>query len=173
MPSRVRSLLVLAAVLTLVATAALRYGAGSSDAAVSSTLHGVVGPAFDITLTFDDGSPVGLLPAGSYRVVVSDITTDHNFHLFGPGVEQSTGVDFTGSVTWNVTFRSNARYQYVCDVHADSMAGSFNAGAGDDSGPPPAASGGSGGGSGSASGGATGVSTTVSAGGKAARGTLA
>ena len=96
MPSRARSLLVLAALLTLVATAALRFGAGASDAAVSSTLHATVGPAFDISLTFDDGSAVGALPAGSYRVLVSDITTDHNFHLLGPGVDEATGVDFQG-----------------------------------------------------------------------------
>ena len=39
-PRHARSLLVLAALLTLLATATLRFGAGTSDAAVSSTLHG-------------------------------------------------------------------------------------------------------------------------------------
>ena len=62
MPSRVRSLLVLAALLTLVATAALRFGAAPSDAAVSSTLHAIVNDNFDISLTFDDGSAVSALP---------------------------------------------------------------------------------------------------------------
>ena len=65
MPSRVRSMLVLAALLTLIATAVFRFGTGESDAAVSSTLHATVGPAFDISLTFDDGSAVSALPAGS------------------------------------------------------------------------------------------------------------
>jgi hypothetical protein len=125
--SRARYVFVLAGLLTLVATAALRL-VTPSDAAVSSTLHATVGPAFDITLTFDDGSPVTALPAGSYRVVVSDVTTDHNFHLYGPGVEQETGVDFTGSTSWNVTFSAGSRYQFVCDVHADSMFGRFDAG---------------------------------------------
>ena len=71
---------------------------------------------------------MGALPAGSYRVLVSDITPDHNFHLLGPGVDESTGVDFKGSTTWNVTFRSDSRYQFICDVHADSMFGRFDAG---------------------------------------------
>jgi hypothetical protein len=132
-PSRARSLLVLAALLTLVATAALRFGARASDAAVSTTLHATVGPAFDISLTFDDGSAVGALPAGSYRVLVSDITTDHNFHLLGPGVDEATDVDFKGLTTWNVTFRADSRYQFICDVHADSMFGHFDAGAVSDS----------------------------------------
>jgi hypothetical protein len=155
MPSRARSLLVLAALLTLVATAALRFGAGASDAAVSTTLHATVGAAFDISLTFDDGSSVGALPGGSYRVLVSDLTPDHNFHLLGPGVDESTGVDFQGSTTWNVTFRSGSRYQFICDVHADSMFGHFDAGTVTDSG---------GGGSGSG-GGSSGGGTSSSGGG--------
>jgi hypothetical protein len=150
-PSRVRLALVLAAVLTLVGTAALRFGAGASDAAVSSTLHATVGPDFDISLTFDDGSAVGALPPGSYRVLVSDLTPDHNFHLYGPGVDQSTGVDFTGTTTWNVTFQAGSRYQYICDVHADSMFGHFDAG-GDST----ASSGGAGSGSAGGSSGAGG-----------------
>ena len=51
-------MLVLAALLTLFATAALRFGSAQSDAAVSSTLHAIVAPDFDIALTFDDGSAV-------------------------------------------------------------------------------------------------------------------
>ena len=157
MPSRFRSPLVLATLLILIATAALRIGSDDSSAAVSSTLHATVGPAFDISLTFDDGSAVGTLPAGSYKVVVSDLTPDHNFHLYGPGVNEQTGVDFTGSTAWNVTFRAGGTYNYVCDVHADSMFGSFNAG-GASSDPTPAAGGSSGGGSTSGGSGSTGSS---------------
>jgi hypothetical protein len=129
MSSRVRSIVVLAALVTLAGTAVLRFGSADSDAAVSTTLHATVGPAFDISLTFDDGSAVSALPAGPYRVVVRDITPDHNFHLLGPGVDEETGVDFTGSATWNVTFSSGGRYQFLCDIHADSMFGRFDAGA--------------------------------------------
>ena len=127
MPLRPRSLLLLAAVLALVATATLRFGAGPSDAAVSSTLHGMVNDNYEIALAFDDGSPVTSIPPGSYRVVVSDTTTEHNFHLFGPGVEQSTGVSAEGTSTWNVTFQAGGRYQFVCDLHSDTMYGRFDA----------------------------------------------
>src|SRR6185312_7986674 len=139
-------------------------GSSPSDAAVSSTLHGIVNGNFDIALSFDDGSPVSALPAGTYRVVINDITSDHNFHLFGPGVNEQTGVDYEGTTTWNVTFRADGRYQFLCDVHADSMYGSFNAGAGDvvpqSGGSPGGSSGGgsSGGGGGSSVGGSTVIS---------------
>jgi hypothetical protein len=164
-------MVVLAALLTLVGTAALRLDSSPSSAAVSSTLHATVGPAFEISLTFDDGSPVGALPAGSYRILVSDLTSDHNFHLFGPGVNQDSGVDSTGTATWNVTFGAGGRYQFVCDVHADSMFGSFNAGAADSA--PQSGGGSGGGGSGGSGGGSSGTTGGgVSAGVAATRGML-
>jgi len=161
--SRLRFIVLLAALVTLAGTAALRFGSGQSDAAVSSTLHATVGPDFDISLTFDDGSPVGALPAGSYRVLVRDLSPDHNFHLVGPGVDQETDVNFTGSATWNVTFSSGSRYQYLCDVHADSMFGSFTAGAASDT----SAGGGGSSGGGSTGGGSTGGGSSAGASGSA------
>ncbi len=150
--------MVLAALLTLFATAALRFGPSPSDAAVSSTLHGIVNDNFDIALSFDDGSSVSALPAGTYRVVINDTTSDHNFHLFGPGVNEDTGIGSEGTTTWNMTFRADSRYQFLCDVHADSMYGSFNVGAGDSV---PQSSGSSGGGGGSSSSGSSGGGGTV------------
>jgi hypothetical protein len=157
--SRVRSIVVLVGLLTLIGTAALRFG-GASDAAVSSTLHASVGPGFDISLTFDDGTAVTALPPGPYRVLVSDVASDHNFHLYGPGVDQETQVDFTGSTTWNVTFRADSRYQFVCDPHADSMFGRFDAGTVVDSTPAGGGGGGGSGGGGSSGGKSTPVSST-------------
>ncbi len=129
MSSRVRAVFVLLGLVTLVATLAFRLGTDVSVAAVSSTLHGTVGPAYEITLVFDDGTPVVELPPGAYRVVVNDRAEDHNFHLVGAGVDESTQVEGTGSTTWNVTFRNNSRYQFMCDPHADIMTGSFDVGA--------------------------------------------
>ena len=165
--SRVRAVFVLTAVLALAGSLVFRLGVGTSDAAVSSTLHGTVGPGFDISLTFDDGSAVRSLPAGSYRVLVSDVATDHNFHLFGPGVAEDTSVDGQVSATWNVTFRAGATYQFVCDPHAESMFGRFDAtGAGET----PASGGGSGtsgGGSGTSGGGSSGSGSSTGSGGGA------
>jgi hypothetical protein len=127
--TRARSAFVLAGLLTLIGTAVFRLGTDVSTAAVSSTLHGSVGPGFEISLTFDDGSAVRSLPAGTYRVEVNDLAADHNFHLVGPGVDLLTSVETRSSVVWNVTFRNDVRYTFLCDPHADEMNGSFDVGA--------------------------------------------
>ena len=160
--SRVRAVFVVTAVLALAGSLVFRLGVGTSGAAVSSTLHGTVGPGYDISLTFDDGSAVRSLPAGSYRVLVSDLATDHNFHLSGPGVAEETSIDGQGSATWNVTFRAGVSYQFFCDPHAESLYGRFDATGAADT---PASGSGSGG-SGS-SGGGTGSSSNTSSSGPA------
>ncbi len=145
MSHRVRSACILVSMLILIATLAFRLSTGVSVAAVSSTLHANVGPGFDISLTFDDGTAVMALPAGSYRIVVTDQAEDHDFHLLGPGVDESTGVETRASTSWTVTFRNNSSYNFLCDPHADSMFGRFEVGAVADE---PAAGGGGGGGGG-------------------------
>ena len=52
---------------------------------------------------------------------------DHNFHLRGPGVDQTTDVEGTGSATWTVTF-TDGTYNYRCDAHPTQMKGSFTVG---------------------------------------------
>jgi hypothetical protein len=92
--------------------------------AATRTLSGSVGPGFSISLK-SKGKKVTSLPAGRYRVRVSDKSDFHNFHLTGPGVNRRiTTVDFRG--TKSRTFRlRKGTYRYVCDPHADSMKGSF------------------------------------------------
>jgi plastocyanin len=87
------------------------------------TLNGTVGPGFTITLK-QGGTKVSKLKAGSYKFVVSDKASVHNFHLTGPGVNKSTSVGSTGSSTWTVKLKKG-KYNYVCDPHASSMHGSF------------------------------------------------
>jgi len=106
---------------------------GSSAARVAVTLTGTVGPGFTITLTNPDGSTVQAVPPGVYTIHVDDNSALHNFHLTGPGVDQSTGVAFTGSVDWSVTL-SDGSYHFQCDVHAGFMFGDFTVSA---SAPPP------------------------------------
>jgi hypothetical protein len=91
------------------------------------TLNGTVGPGFTITLRDASGARVQHLDAGAYTVVVNDLGDIHNFHLFGPGVNESTGIEEVGPKTWNVTFRDGI-YTYQCDPHSDSMSGRFSVG---------------------------------------------
>jgi plastocyanin len=102
------------AVLTVAAVAAV--GAGSALAA--PVLKGTVGPGFTITFSAKTVKP------GTYKIVVADKSSIHNFHLIGPGVNKATSVAGTGTATWTVTLKKGT-YTYVCDPHATSMKGTF------------------------------------------------
>ena len=92
---------------------------------------------FTITLTTESGSRVSDISAGTYVIEVRDHSDMHNFHLTGPGVEESTSVAFVGTTTWTVTFQDKQTYRYVCDPHSTSMRGSFTTGGGPSASPPP------------------------------------
>ena len=93
-------------------------------ATATGTLTGTVDESWNISLKNSDGTPVTTLAEGTYTVAVTDSTNDHNFHLFGPGVDRKTGVTAVESVTWTVTFTPGG-YTYQCDPHDYSMKGSF------------------------------------------------
>jgi hypothetical protein len=88
-------------------------------------LKGSVGPGFDISLTTEDGEAVTTLPAGSYTLIVNDMSDAHNFHLTGEGVDVSTEVGELGTNTFDVDL-STGTYTFVCDPHSSSMNGSFD-----------------------------------------------
>ena len=90
----------------------------------ATILKGVVGPAFNITLRKTNGAKVTTLPHGVYKIMISDKSPIHNFHLKGPGVNKTTGVAASGSATWTVTLRAGT-YTYVCDPHVPAMKGTF------------------------------------------------
>jgi plastocyanin len=95
----------------------------SSALAATPTLNGTDGPGFTITLT-KGSTKVTKLKAGTYKIVVADKSSSHNFHLKGPGVDKKTSVGGTGTTTWTVTLKKG-KYTYVCDPHASFMSGSF------------------------------------------------
>jgi plastocyanin len=91
------------------------------------SLVGVVGPGPSITLKNPDGSNVSHLEVGMYVVSVDDRADIHNFHLFGPGVEQETVVENIEMATWTVQF-TDGTYTFRCDPHASQMRGTFTVG---------------------------------------------
>jgi hypothetical protein len=99
----------------------------ASHGQAGPTLNGTVGPGFSITLRNANGSEFEHLDAGTYTIVVRDLADIHNFHLFGPGVNQTTAIEEMGTVTWTVTF-GNGIYMFQCDPHVDSMSGRFAVG---------------------------------------------
>jgi plastocyanin len=109
----------------ILGTAALAAAAaGPATAGAATTLTGTVGPGFTITLKGPHGAKVTSLAAGSYKIVVKDLSNIHNFHLKGPGVDQKTSVGSEGTTTWNVKVKKGT-YTYVCDPHKEMMKGSF------------------------------------------------
>ena len=129
----------LAAVALLTGAALLGAGSGASAPAQATKLSGTVGPGFSIVLRDAQGNRVTKLDPGAYEIEIEDLSDEHNFHLTGPGVNRSTPIVGTGTVTWNVTF-TDGNYTYVCDPHSTSMRGTFTVGN-----PPTAGAGGGGG----------------------------
>jgi plastocyanin len=123
-PAVTRAVALLAA---LVAAALLGAGDGAAVQAQNPKLIAKVGPEFTISLRTVAGAPVTKLAPGTYDIEVTDESNQHNFALIGPGVNQQTGVEETGTVTWTVTF-ANGNYVFRCAVHIVSMRGTVTSG---------------------------------------------
>jgi hypothetical protein len=99
----------------------------SSTGADDGQLVGTVGPGFGISLKDSSGAAVTHLAAGSYTLLVHDLSEEHNFHLSGPGVDVTTDVVFTGDKTFTINV-TNGTYTFLCDVHSTTMHGLFTGG---------------------------------------------
>ena len=117
----------------LLAVAAVFVPGSARPASKATALTASVGPGFTISLKDSAGRGVSQLDPGDYTITVNNLNTtaEHNFHLFGPGVNQMTPFQ-QGTWTWNVTFTDGV-YKFQCDAHPTIMKGSFRAGAA----PPP------------------------------------
>jgi hypothetical protein len=125
-------------VITALAAAAISLpAAAAATGEPPVSLIGVVGPSATITLKNPDGTAVTHLDPGSYTVSVDDRSDFHNFHLFGPGVEQLTEIEAIGSATWTVPF-VDGTYNFRCDAHPATMKGTFTVGNVPPPPPPPA-----------------------------------
>lgn len=103
--------IVLAAVLTTALAAAL------PAIAATPTYKGTVGPGFTISMA---SKPT---KAGTVKLVITDKTDAHNFHLTGPGVNVKTSVKAIETKAFTVTLKKGT-YKFVCDPHL-FMKGSF------------------------------------------------
>ena len=86
--------------------------------AATPVYKGTVGPGFTIKLAKAPKK------AGKAKIVVADLSSSHNFHLTGPGVDMTTTVPETGTTTWTVKLTPGT-YTFVCDPHSTTMLGSF------------------------------------------------
>ena len=110
--------------LSLLALVLVTAAAGNAHTAATPKLSGEVGPGFTIQVKAA-GRGVKTLKAGTYRILVEDKASIHDFHLSGPGVNKATGIPFTGKQTWTVKLKPGT-YTYQCDPHASvGMKGTF------------------------------------------------
>jgi plastocyanin len=118
-----RLLLALAGLATALAVA----GTALSQGQATPKLVGTVGPAYTIKLT-KAGVKVRSLKAGTYKFVISDKASIHNFTLEqqtgGKFEKRLTGTAFTGPKTVTLTLK-RGKWKYYCSVHESLMFGFF------------------------------------------------
>jgi plastocyanin len=113
--------------ITALAAVAISLPAAATGAPAATNLVGVVGPEMTITLRNADGSAVTHLDPGEFVISIDDKSILHNYHLFGPGVEQRTDIETIGMTSWTVQF-TDGTYNFRCDAHFTLMKGSFTVG---------------------------------------------
>jgi plastocyanin len=116
----------LAVLAAFLAAALLPSAAAEAD---NPVLVATVGQndGFAILLKDASGKRVTHLDPGTYTIQVHDLSAIHNFHLLGPGVDESTPVEDVVDQTWTVTFRDGT-YKFQCDAHLTVMRGTFTVG---------------------------------------------
>jgi hypothetical protein len=122
-----RKALVLLAVLA--ATALALAGTALSRSSTTPTLKGVVGPGFTISLK-KAGKTVKKLKAGSYKFVISDKSSFHNYTVeretpSKPSIEKHiTSTPFVGRRTMIIKLKPGS-WRFYCSVHESQMHGDF------------------------------------------------
>jgi len=112
----------------LVVLAAIATGSAAlARPAAIPTLKGTVGPGFTISLA-KGGKKVTALKAGTYRFVIADKASVHNFVLEqesgGKWEKDLTSVPFVGTKTVTVTLKKG-KWKYYCAPHESMMFGFF------------------------------------------------
>jgi plastocyanin len=116
--------------IALVAAAALAAAVATTafGGSRATTLNGTVGPGFTITLKMA-GKKVTKLKAGTYKLVVSDKASIHNFVVEqeegGKFEKDMTSVPFTGTKTMTLKL-TKGEWKYYCAPHESAMFGKFN-----------------------------------------------
>lgn len=111
--------------LLLLVAAALALLAGRGDGAAIPRLIGTVGPGFTIDLTDANGAHVDSVVAGTYDVLVHDLSDEHNFVLGNKATGErpvQTDVAFVGDRSFTVELVPGL-YVYACSPHFETMNG--------------------------------------------------
>jgi plastocyanin len=108
----------------ILAISMIAAATGNARTQSSPGLVGEVGPGFSIEVKLN-GKDLKTIKAGTYKIKVEDKSSQHDFHLTGPGVNKSTSIGTTSETTWTVKLKPGT-YTYRCDPHsAMGMKGTF------------------------------------------------
>jgi hypothetical protein len=102
-------------------------GAAPAATADSPLLVGTVGPGFTIDLQDATGKHVDVLTAGTYTLLVHDLSDVHNFALGNQTTNTrilTGGIAYIGDETYTLVL-TPGRYAYACSAHPDTMNGRF------------------------------------------------
>jgi hypothetical protein len=111
----------------LLALLPLVLGAPSTASGEVPRLVATVGPGFTIDLADADGRHVNRILAGTYELLVHDLSAEHNFALGSKTTQQriaETTVEFVGDQTFTIELPVGS-YGYACSPHWQIMNGSF------------------------------------------------
>lgn len=126
-----RRILAVLAALVVVSAIAVAPGTTASEDDFRQ-LYGTLGPGLTIHLFENgpEGQPVTSLRPGNYWLTVHDTSTFHNFHIFGPGLDDVvTTVPFNGGDVTVKIHVEHGQYTFQCDPHAAlGMKGEFDVG---------------------------------------------
>ncbi len=119
-----RKRIVIPTVLALALSAAVLVASAAARPAGVKTLTGVVGKndAYKISLVDSSGKKVTKLPAGTYKLVIHDDSSIHNYELDGPHGKSwtFTSVPFKGTKTFTLKFVAG-KYKAYCSAHESEM----------------------------------------------------
>jgi plastocyanin len=111
-------------VATTIAAASFAVSAVASTTAAHPTLFGTVGKnnAYTIKLVSSTGKRVTKLKHGTYRIVIHDDSSFHNYELDGPHGKswKFTTVGFKGTKTFTLNLAAG-KYKAYCAPHESMM----------------------------------------------------
>jgi len=105
----------------------LVLGSARSASADPPLLVGTDGPGYTIDLVDANGQHVNVLTAGTYTLLVHDLSDIHNFALGDETTNTrlvTTGIEFVGDQTFTLNLSAGS-YVYACSAHFQTMFGAF------------------------------------------------